>query len=82
EDLSNWYVRRNRPRFWNGGDEADQRAAFRTLFDALRQVTLLAAPCTPFTADWLHRALTEESAHLRRFPVPLSDEARDALLDG
>ncbi len=82
EDLSNWYVRRNRARFWNSDDAADQRAAFRTLYDALCQVTLLAAPCTPFSADWVHRALTGESVHLQRFPAALDAAEREALLGG
>jgi len=80
EDLSNWYVRRSRSRFWNSDDRADQRAAFRTLFDALRQVALMAAPCTPFSADWLHRALAGESVHLQRFPEPLSDAERERMV--
>lgn len=70
DDLSNWYVRRSRARFWGNTDEADARAAFRTLWDALRTVSLLLAPVTPFLADWLHRALTGRSAHLERFPEP------------
>ncbi len=82
EDLSNWYVRRNRARFWNSDDAADQKAAFRTLHEALRQVTLLAAPCTPFSADWLHRALTGESAHLQRFPTTLEGAMREEILAG
>ncbi|MDX1645872.1 MAG: isoleucine--tRNA ligase [Longimicrobiales bacterium] len=82
EDLSNWYVRRNRARFWNSEDRADQRAAFRTLWDALRQVVLMAAPCTPFSSDWLHRALADESVHLQPFPEVLESNRRDALLDG
>jgi isoleucyl-tRNA synthetase len=69
EDLSNWYVRRCRPRFWGNTDAADARAAFRTLWDALRTVTLLAAPCAPFSSDWMHRALTGESVHLQRYPA-------------
>jgi isoleucyl-tRNA synthetase len=68
EDLSNWYVRRNRARFWGNADQADMRAAFRTLWEALRTVSLLAAPCVPFAADWLHRALAGGSVHLERFP--------------
>jgi isoleucyl-tRNA synthetase len=68
EDLSNWYVRRCRARFWGNGDGADSRAAFRTLYDALRTVALLAAPCVPFAADWVHHALTGESVHLQRYP--------------
>ena len=70
EDLSNWYVRRSRPRFWGNSDEADMRAAFRTLWEALKQISLLAAPLVPFSADWVHRALSGESAHLQSFPLP------------
>jgi isoleucyl-tRNA synthetase len=68
EDLSNWYVRRSRARFWGNTDEADARAAFRTLWEALREVALLAAPVVPFTADWLYRALAGETVHLQRYP--------------
>jgi len=68
EDLSNWYVRRSRARFWGNADAADTRAAFRTLWEALREVALLAAPCVPFSADWLHRALMGESVHLQSYP--------------
>jgi isoleucyl-tRNA synthetase len=82
EDLSNWYVRRSRSRFWNSEDIRDQRAAFRTLFDTLRQVALMLAPCSPFTADWLHRALAGTSAHLERFPVPGAPEDRARLAGG
>lgn len=82
EDLSNWYVRRNRPRFWNSNDADDQKAAFRTLHEALRTVCVLSAPCTPFAGDWLHRALTGRTVHLERFPTPLADDDRAALLAG
>ena len=68
EDLSNWYVRRSRPRFWGNTDDRDRRAAFRTLWDALCTVCLLAAPATPFMADWIHRGLTGQSAHLATLP--------------
>jgi isoleucyl-tRNA synthetase len=65
EDLSNWYVRRSRGRFWGNIDAVDTRAAFRTLWETLREVTILAAPCAPFVADWLHRALARDSVHLQ-----------------
>ena len=83
EDLSNWYVRRNRARFWGNADEADMRAAFRTLWEALRTVSLLAAPCVPFAADWLHRALADGSVHLERFPgaTGRSDPRMEADMD-
>jgi isoleucyl-tRNA synthetase len=77
EDLSNWYVRRSRSRFWGSSDRADARAAFRTLWECLRTVSLLVAPVAPFTGDWLHRGLTGESAHLSRFP-----SADEHALDG
>jgi isoleucyl-tRNA synthetase len=76
EDLSNWYVRRNRSRFWGNTDEEDSRAAFRTLWEALRTVALLGAPATPFASDWLHRALTGKTVHLEKFPT-----ADEALID-
>ena len=68
EELSNWYVRRSRPRFWGNTDGDDARAAFRTLWEALRTVCLLSAPVTPFVSDWIHRGLTGKSVHLEAFP--------------
>jgi isoleucyl-tRNA synthetase len=76
EDLSNWYVRRSRARFWGNADSPDAQAAFRTLWEALVTVCKLVAPVTPFVADWLHRALTGESVHLAAFPT-----ARPGLVD-
>jgi len=81
EDLSNWYVRRSRSRFWASEDDADARAAFRTLWDALRTVCLLAAPVTPFVADWMHRALTGRSVHLESLPEACAEDRDDALED-
>ncbi len=70
DDLSNWYVRRGRDRFWGSADAADTRAAFATLHDVLLVVARLLAPFTPFHADWLFRGLTGagRSVHLERFP--------------
>ncbi|HEX2079582.1 MAG TPA: isoleucine--tRNA ligase [Longimicrobium sp.] len=69
DDLSNWYVRRSRDRFWGSADAADTRAAFATLQQALVTTSRLMAPVAPFTTDWLHRALTGESVHLADFPT-------------
>jgi isoleucyl-tRNA synthetase len=80
-DLSNWYIRRTRDRFWGSGDTDDARAAFATLHNALVQVSCLAAPVIPFTTDWFHRGLTGgQSAHLSSFPVAV-DELRDEALE-
>ncbi|HSJ29815.1 MAG TPA: isoleucine--tRNA ligase [Longimicrobiales bacterium] len=77
DDLSNWYVRRSRDRFWGSGDAADTRAAFRTLYDVLEVLSRLLAPFTPFVADWLHRALTGgRSVHLAGFPEPGTRDTR------
>jgi len=69
DDLSNWYVRRSRDRFWGSADADDTRAAFATLHRALVTVSRLMAPFAPFLSDWLHRGLTGTSAHLAPFPA-------------
>lgn len=79
EDLSNWYVRRSRSRFWGSADDEDARAAFRTLWECLRTAALLLAPVVPFSGDWIHRALTGESAHVTAFPEPRADLVDDDL---
>ncbi len=65
ENLSNWYVRLNRRRFWNpstaaggNGMDADKRAAYQTLHECLVTVAQLMSPIAPFYADWLYRNLT------------------------
>src|SRR6266702_3207308 len=68
EDLSRWYIRRNRPRFW-APDRATDPVALETLHEALVTATRLLAPAAPFIADWVHRALTGTSVHLAPFPV-------------
>ena len=67
-DLSNWYVRLNRARFWAPDGEADAAAA-ATLQEALVTVARLLAPAAPFASDWMHRGLTGTSVHLARFPA-------------
>jgi isoleucyl-tRNA synthetase len=69
DDVSQWYVRVNRSRFWAPDSVADP-AALATLHEGLTTVSRLLAPAAPFVGDWLHRALAGTSAHLARFPVP------------
>ncbi|HEU5304940.1 MAG TPA: isoleucine--tRNA ligase, partial [Gemmatimonadales bacterium] len=69
DDVSQWYVRVNRARFWAPDTVADP-AALATLHEALTTVSRLLAPAAPFVSDWLHRSLAGTSAHLARFPVP------------
>jgi len=70
EDLSNWYVRRSRRRFWEENDPQDRFSAHCTLHESLRELAKLMAPVTPFFADWLYRCLKgpKESVHLEEYP--------------
>jgi isoleucyl-tRNA synthetase len=78
EDLSRWYVRRNRPRFW-APDRATDPVALETLHEALVAAARLLAPAAPFIADWVHRALTGVSVHLAPFPVDRGHRAPELL---
>ena len=76
ENLSNWYVRLSRRRFWKGEYEADKIAAYQTLYTCLITIAKLMAPVAPFYADRLYKDLVsvtgkenKESVHLTDFPV-------------
>ena len=76
ENLSNWYVRLSRRRFWKGEYEADKIAAYQTLYTCLVTIAKLMAPVAPFYADRLYKDLVsvtgkenKESVHLTDFPV-------------
>jgi len=66
-DVSRWYVRLSRARFWAPDAEADP-AAVATLHEVLLTVSRLLVPAAPFASDWIHRALEGTSVHLARFP--------------
>jgi len=68
DDLSNWYIRLNRRRFWKGEQGDDKTAAFQTLYHCLQVVAQLSAPFAPFFSDRLHRDLTGRSVHLTDWP--------------
>ena len=76
DNLSNWYVRLNRKRYWAGAMTADKLAAYQTLYTCLLTLSRLMAPIAPFYADRLYKDLTAgtarataDSVHLDRFPV-------------
>ena len=69
DDLSNWYVRLNRKRFWGGEMNADKQAAYYTLYTCLKTIAQLMAPNAPFYADRLYRDLTGKTVHLSEWPV-------------
>ena len=95
DDLSNWYVRRGRERFWGKGMAGDKEAAFATLYHVLVTLSRLCAPFIPFLSEeiWQNLAVNNvpgaaESVHLSDFPVsdparidPDMEEQMDALLE-
>ncbi len=86
DDLSTWYVRRSRRRFWKSGDDADKRAAYYTLYEALRTLTLALAPFVPFLAEAICQNLVRvvqphspESVHLCDYPEAVANRADPEL---
>jgi len=76
DNLSNWYIRLNKPRFWGGEMTADKLSAYQTLYTCLDTLSRLIAPVSPFYADQLFRDLnavtgkdTAKSVHLAKFPT-------------
>jgi isoleucyl-tRNA synthetase len=83
ENLSNWYVRLNRKRYWGGEYDKDKIAAYQTLYTCLETISRLAAPIAPFYMDRLYMDLndttgriSEDSVHLAAFP-----EYNESLID-
>jgi len=83
EELSNWYVRLSRRRFWKGEYEQDKRSAYQTLYECLETLSKLIAPISPFFADWLFGNLNSvtgrapvKSVHFTDFP-----EIKNAAID-
>jgi isoleucyl-tRNA synthetase len=77
DDLSVWYVRRSRRRFWKSASDTDKRAAYRTLYDCLVTLAKLIAPFMPFVAEEMYQNLARpsetnatESVHLATYPEP------------
>jgi isoleucyl-tRNA synthetase len=82
DELSNWYIRRNRRRFWKSEKGADKLAAFATLHEALRTVALLSAPIIPFLSEMLWQRLSLEGGSVHEQLLPESDRSRrDADLE-
>jgi isoleucyl-tRNA synthetase len=84
EDLTNWYIRRSRRRFWKSQNDGDKICAYRTLRYVLVQLSKVAAPFTPFIAEQIYLNLKgnsdPESVHLCDFPTPNS-AARQGTLE-
>jgi isoleucyl-tRNA synthetase len=86
DELSNWYIRRNRRRFWKSENDADKAAAYQTLYESLTTLAQLLAPFTPFLAEAVYQNLVRtvdphapESVHLTDYPVALTDRIDESL---
>ena len=70
DDLSNWYIRRNRNRFWASNLDTSKKAVYKTTYDILVGLSKMIAPIVPFTSENLYTKLTDqESVHLASFPT-------------
>lgn len=76
DELSNWYVRRSRNRFWASGLSEDKRAAYSTLFETLSTVSRLLAPFVPYVAEDIYLKLHQDSVHLQDYP-----KANDSMVN-
>lgn len=82
--LNNWYIRRNRVRFWSSGVDLDKQAAFNTLYTVLVTASTALAPMMPFLVETIVRNLTgDRSVHLRDWPevssFPVEDELKQEM---
>ncbi|HSZ34690.1 MAG TPA: class I tRNA ligase family protein, partial [Puia sp.] len=83
EELSNWYVRLSRRRFWKGEYEDDKRSAYQTLYECLETISRLIAPVSPFFAEWLFQNLNKVTERSKYGSVHFTDypEVDDLAID-
>ncbi len=83
EALNNWYIRRNKERFWKSEKDADKQAAYDTLFTVLHVMCRAAAPLLPLTLEEIYKGLTgEKSVHLAEFPSLRGAAGDEAIQPG
>lgn len=80
EDLSNWYIRRNRRRFWESELTVSKKAVYQTTYEVLIGICKLLAPISPFITEEIYRDLTGmESVHLAMYPVANKEMYQDEI---
>ena len=80
EDLSNWYIRRNRRRFWKSDLDISKKGVYQTTYQVLIGICKLLAPISPYTADIIYRNLTgEKSVHLADYPTVDPHKINEAI---
>ena len=87
DDLTNWYIRRSRRRFWKSENDNDKQAAYSTLYQVLVQFSKLAAPFIPFVSEYIyqqlnlgHELVSKDSVHLDDYPVAVAIADEDKAL--
>ncbi len=88
DDISNWYIRTNRRRFWKTGDEQDKQLAYWVLFQALNSAVQIMAPVIPFMTEYIWQNLTRKvlpsapiSVHLSDWPQQLAGFENDGIIE-
>lgn len=81
DDLSNWFVRRSRRRFWKSEDDGDKAEAYLTLYTVLTQLAMLLAPFTPFLAEELYQQMTGSGESVHLLDYPMETEVDKKVLD-
>ena len=80
DDLSNWYIRRNRDRFWSSEFDNSKKAVYKTTYEVLEGLCRLCAPIIPYTTEEIYQNLTgEKSVHLADYPVSNEDLINDHI---
>lgn len=84
-DLSNWYIRRSRKRFWKSEDDKDKKQAYQTLYWVLKNISLILAPFMPMTAEIIYDVLKQNkdpiSVHLNNWPSFDKDNRNQKVID-
>jgi len=81
DNLTNWYIRRSRRRFWKSEDDNDKISAYQTLYKVLTTLCQIIAPFMPFVSEEIYRNLSgEESVHLTDYPKPNGKKANEKLM--
>lgn len=81
DDLSNWFVRRSRRRFWKSEDDGDKAEAYWTLYTVLSELAVVLAPFTPFLAEELYQNMTGSGESVHLLDYPMNTEVDQKLLD-
>ena len=81
DDLSNWFVRRSRRRFWKSEDDSDKNEAYWTLFTVLKHTAVMLAPFTPFLSEELYQNLTGAGTSIHLLDYPLENPVDQTTLD-